>query len=545
MVNRFNENKLKEIFDLIIIGGGINGCGIARDASERGLKVLLLEKDDFASGCTSASSRLIHGGLRYLEYCEFDLVRESLKERELLLKNANHLVKPIELCIPIYKMDKRGYWIIKLGMTLYDLFSYDKSLSGHRMMSASDFIKHEPSVKKEGLIGGAVYFDSQVTYPERICVENIIMAKNNGAIVLNHVEVVDLSIQSNNISSIEIVDKLNGKKYKIIGKVIVNSSGPWVDSICGLTKLNVRKKIGGTKGSHIIIKQFKNGPKHAIYASAKSDNRPFFIIPWQRQNYYLIGTTDIPFHGNLNQLKADNNEIEYLIDEANNILDVKNINKNDILYSYSGVRPLPYVEGVSPSKITRKHIIFDHASDGIQNFISVVGGKLTTYRELSEQVVNLGLKKIDYKFIKSKTKNIALLGAVDGDFNDFIKLEIKKTKRKYGIDADIVEHLIDVYGGRYKEVLELTLTNNDLGYLLSSHSLDIRAQVYYSMKYEMAYTVTDVLLRRLSLGLSDNLGEDAVDYVLNQLKIFYQYSDSQIEQQKQQYYEEVVKLRKV
>lgn len=543
MISRLNENDLKKEFDLIVIGGGINGCGIARDASERGLKVLLLEKEDFGSGCTAASTRLIHGGLRYLEHCEFDLVRESLLERELLLKNAKHLVSPLELCIPIYKGSKRGCWLIKAGMILYDILSFDKSLPNHRMMSRDDFLKYEPSVKSENLIGAAIYYDTQVTYPERICIENILMAKQGGALLINHAEVTALNISDNKICSVEFVDHLSGVKSNVKGKIVVNASGPWVDELCSLCKKNIKKKIGGTRGSHIIVRKFVNGPSHAIYTSAKSDSRPFFIIPWQ--DYYLIGTTDIPVEGNINCLKAGKDEIKYLLNEANNILENINLTNNNILFSYCGVRPLPYISSslADPSKVTRKNIICDHREDGLENFFSVIGGKLTTYRNLSEQLVNLAYKKLNCDFVSTKTKTNPLIGNINSDLDTFKKSNLKKAQKKYDLDPEIIFHLMNVYGARYKNILDLTLQNKDLGRLLSSHALDIRAQVDYSIHNELAFTISDVLLRRTSLGLNEGLGQDAISEVAKKLQEYLNLSSGEIQKQVNDYSEKVLKLR--
>ena len=220
MINRINEMELKDEFDLVVIGGGINGCGIARDASMRGLRVLLLEREDFGAGCSAVPSRLIHGGLRYLEHFEFDLVRESLREREILLQNANHLVSPLRMSIPIYQGDKRSPFIVKIGMILYDLLSFDKSLPKHRMMSPGEFMKIEPGINSEGLKGAAVYYDAQVTYPERLCLENALMAKDHGAIVLNHAEVVGISVSGDRVSQVEFIDKLSGKTHTSRGKLI-------------------------------------------------------------------------------------------------------------------------------------------------------------------------------------------------------------------------------------------------------------------------------------------------------------------------------------
>ncbi|MBI3589961.1 MAG: glycerol-3-phosphate dehydrogenase/oxidase [Candidatus Melainabacteria bacterium] len=542
MIERFTENQLNKEFDLGILGGGTNACGMARDASERGLKVFLLEKVDFAYGASFANSRLRHGGLRYTEHFEFGLVRESLTERELSLKNENHLVKPLEFCLPIYRGDKRGYLLIKIGMIGYDLLSYDKSLPCHRMLSRADVIDYEPSLNQDRLVGAAIFYDAQVAFTERVCVENALMAKQHGAVILNHAEVVGINLEGNKISSIEFVDHLSNKRHKINAKMFVNASGAWIDKLCGLTGKNLKRIIGATKGSHIVVRQFDGGPKRALIIAAKSDGRPFFIIPWQ--DYYLIGTTDIPYEGDLDNVKITEDEINYLLKESNRVLKNKQLSKKDILYSYSGVRPLPYVSQADPGKVSRKAIFRDHTDDGIENLLSA-SGKLTTYRHLSEQVVDFVFDKLGYKFIPTTTKTVPLMGAVDGDIGAFKKREIKKCSKKYPLEPEVVSHLIDLYGKNYKEVIELTLKNNQLGYLLSSHGLDIRAQVGHALKKESAYTISDVLLRRLSLGLTEGLGEDAIDYVASELKSFYGYTDVQIQAQKDDYYNNIIKLRKV
>lgn len=545
MIQRINENQLSKEFDLIVIGGGINGCGIARDAAERGLKVLLLEKEDFGSGCTSASTRLIHGGLRYLEHYEFDLVRESLVERELLLKNANHLVSPLKLFIPVYKGDKRGPWLIKAGMLLYDFLSIGKSLPNHKIISRENFIKQEPGVNNKDLISAAEYYDAQVVFPERICLENILMARQNDALLLNHSKVINLELADNKILEIEFLDLLSQNKYKARGKIVLNASGPWVDSLCELMDRKIKQKISGTVGSHIFIRKFNGGPKNAIFALAKTDARPFFIVPWQ--GYYLIGTTDIPIEGEIDHLKISNSEINYLINEANNIFYPNKIAVDDIVFSYSGVRPLPFSiwNEMNPSKVTRRHIIFDHLEEGIDNFISIIGGKLTTYRNLSEIAVNLVYKKLNYKFVPCLTRTKPLLGNIDGEVEKYKKQEIKKVAKRHDIDPDILIHLINIYGKKYRSILDLSLKNQDLGRLLSSSSLDVRAQVVHAIQNELAYTISDILLRRTLLGLNEGLGKDAMPEVIKSLQLYLGLSNQDINKQISDYEDNVIKLRKI
>lgn len=542
MIDRNINKKISEEFDVIVIGGGINGTGVARDASERGLKVLLLEKNDFGSGCTSASTRLIHGGLRYLERFEFDLVKESLREREYLLKNASHLVRPVEFYLPVFKHDKRKLWFIRLGMHVYDYLGREKSLPSHKLLSTNEFSKNEPSINADNLVGGISYYDSQVLFPERLCIENILMASNNGAAIFNHAEVSAIKLENNLVKYVEFRDKLTNTIYTAKTKQLVNASGPWLDNLCNLAGKEIKQKLGGTKGSHIIVKPFANGPKHALLLTARSDNRPFFIIPWFE--YYLIGTTDIYYKGDLDKVKASNYEVEYLLKETNNVLRTRTITKDDILFSYSGIRPLPYSKDTKPGNVSRKHIIFDHTNDGINNFTSIIGGKLTTYRHISEEVVDNLFKKLGYPVKQCRTISVPLIGNIDSDFERYKKTQSSKAQKKYELDVDIVSHLIALYGKRYKYLLEITKKDPDTGRLLSSNALDIRAQVYFSLDEELAYTVSDVY-RRMSLGLRIGLGEDALSEVAKIVKGYYRLTENEINEQINDYYENVVNLRKV
>ncbi len=263
-------------FDLIVIGGCINGAATARDGALRGLKTILIEKGDFAGGTTSWSSRLIHGGLRYLEYFEFNLVRESLHEREVLLRNAPHLAKPVQMTIPIYRSGSRGYRIIQVGMVLYDVLSYDKSLPNHRMLSRQSTRQLFRAIDAEELAGSAQYYDGQAEHAERLCLENILDAQQAGATVLNYAQVEDIHLSNRRITSLICRDMLSDHRFEVTTHdktVVVNTSGPWVDEVCGLSESPISKsrKIGGTKGSHIIVDPFPGAPDSALYVEAKSD----------------------------------------------------------------------------------------------------------------------------------------------------------------------------------------------------------------------------------------------------------------------------------
>jgi glycerol-3-phosphate dehydrogenase len=277
-------------FDVVIVGAGINGAGIARDAAMRGLKVLLIDKGDVGGGTSAGSTRLIHGGLRYLEHFEFGLVRESLRERETLLRIAPHLVRPLAITIPIYKHSRRGRATIRAGMIAYDLLSWGKSLPRHRMQSVRETLSAMPGLDRDGLVGSAVYFDAQVEFAERLVVENVMAAIEHGARVRTYARVSELLIEEGLVAGVQLE---GDKTQQVRAKVVINAAGPWVDRLFDSSAVKNERLIGGTKGSHVVVAPFQGAPESAVYLEAVRDHRPFFIIPWN--GYYLIGTSDVRF----------------------------------------------------------------------------------------------------------------------------------------------------------------------------------------------------------------------------------------------------------
>ena len=370
--------------DVVIIGGGINGAGIARDAAMRGLKVLLIEKGEVGQGTTVASTRLIHGGLRYLEHFEFGLVRESLREREILLRIAPQLVRPLAMTIPIYKHSKRGRLTIRAGMILYDLLSWGKSLPSHRMLSRNETLNRWPGLNPEGLAGSALYYDAQVEFPERLVMANVLSAREFGAEVLTHTRVTKLVVEDGRVSGVEFTNEVAE------AGVIINAAGPWIDLVLERVAVKSPKLIGGTKGSHLVVPPFPGAPSNAIYLEARSDGRPIFIIPWNK--LYLIGTTDVRFEGDPDDVRCEQWEIDYLLSETNLALPGAHLTRNSIVDTYSGVRPLPVTSDKDEQSITRRHFIRQHPQ--LPNLLSIVGGKLTTYRSLAEECVDRIFQKL-------------------------------------------------------------------------------------------------------------------------------------------------------
>lgn len=392
-------------FDVIVIGAGINGAGIARDASMRGLKVLLVDKSDVGSGTTSASTRLIHGGLRYLEHFEFGLVRESLRERETLLKIAPHLVRPLPITIPIYKHSKRGRATIRAGMIAYDLLSAGKSLPRHRMLSRAETLKQLPGLNPQGLLGSALYFDAQIEFPERLVLENVLAAREHGAEVFTYAPVTNLVVEGALVSGVEFVCE-DGQRHFARGDIVVNAAGPWVDRVLERAPLESPRLIGGTKGSHIVVPVFPGAPQNAIYLEAQSDRRPFFIIPWNGN--FLIGTTDVRFEDDPDEVRCELWEIDYLLAETNRAFPSAQLTREQILFTYSGVRPLPRTGDKDEQSITRRHFIREHPQ--AKNLLSIVGGKLTTYRSLAEECVDLIFRKLGRQASPCTTAETVLPG---------------------------------------------------------------------------------------------------------------------------------------
>jgi glycerol-3-phosphate dehydrogenase len=495
-------------FDVIVIGAGINGAAVARDAAMRGLKVLLLDKGDISSGTTQWATRLIHGGLRYLQYYEFALVRESLKDREELLRMAPHLVKPLGFLVPVYDYMSRGKLMVQAGMMAYDALSYDKSLERHHIYDREQTLERYPGLNPEGLKGAAFYYDAQVEYAERIPVENAISAHENGAVVLTYTKVDRIVVEDGRATGVEFENLLGGGRYSAHAPVILNMAGPWVDEVLGGMNRAEERMIGGTKGSHLVVDPFPGAPQTALYVEAQEDGRPYFIVPWNGR--YLIGTTDIRYEDDLDYVEASEEEIQYLIEETNRVIPEANLTRGDVLFTYSGVRPLPYQPEGAEGGVTRRHLLYDHVEKDpkIEGLISTIGGKLSTYPTLAREMVDEVYKKLGRKAPKSRTDKWPLPGSDTKDFEAFTA-EFKATS---GLTEELAERLLKVYGVRAPEVLDEAGDDHSLRVPLSpSPTVEtglLGAEVLYAFRREMAQTLSDVLLRRTMVGLGPRVALD-------------------------------------
>jgi len=492
-----------EHFDVAIIGAGVNGAGIARDAALRGLRVIIFDKNDMCSGTSAISSRLIHGGLRYLEYAEIPLVYESLHERRCLRRIAAHLVKPLRISIPIFSGARRGPLLIRLGMIAYDVLSFNKRLPRHDMLDRDEIKRAEPGLCDEGLLGAARYFDAQVTFAERLVLENLLAARAAGAVIKTYCEVREIRTCDGAVDTIRYRDQ-SGDESEIGVDAIVNASGPWVDEVLRTAPGTSQRFVGGTKGSHIIVNRFAGAPKDAFYVEAAADGRPFFIIPWNNQ--YLIGTTDIRYDASLDRIRASRAEVDYLLAETNRVFPDAGLEISDINFAYAGVRPLPYRKKGPESAITRRHIIKVNRKIA-KGLISIIGGKLTTYRNLGEQTVDRLAKILRRKLPECRTRDTLLPGAWGID-----RAREQLSASKF-VSEQATERLLSIYGGRAARVLEMAIAEPTLATSLDPAEKYLQAEVVFAIREEFATTLEDIVFRRIMAGFDADQGRPLYDAI--------------------------------
>ena len=484
-------------FDVAVIGGGIIGAGIARDAALRGLRVGLFEKRDFGSGTTAGSTRLIHGGLRYLEMLDFRLVRMDLRERETLLRIAPHLVRPLEFIMPFYRSSLFYRAKMRIGMKLYDLLSYDKSLPPHRFLSAAELKELEPNLRQQGLQGAAVYFDAQVNSPERLCLENIIDAREHGAVTFNYAEVTGALRIGDSIQGVRVRDLLSNDKaeVEVKSRIVINASGAWFDGVAGILTSPESQQIRTTKGVHITCPPVTN---HAIVVFSSIDGRLMFVIPWL--GYSWIGTTDTDFKDDPATVQANTEDVDYTLRSVKEYFPT--LESERIYFSNAGVRALVKEKG-SESSVSRMHRIADGATSGASNLISVLGGKITGYRAIAEEATDAVCAKLNVK--ASCQTAVTPLPGTRGDRS----IRDSANATTAGMPQEAVAHLFNLYGNRATEVINLAAESQDLYELLSPHAADIAAQIVFAAREEQCMRLVDFLLRRTLLGFSEDQGQSA------------------------------------
>lgn len=498
-----------ETYDILVIGGGVSGATVAWDAALRGFKVALVEKRDFASATSAASSKLIHGGLRYLQNGEIRLVRESLAERRIWERIAPHMVDPLPFLIPVYH-SWREKWKLRIGLTLYDILSLDrtwlddpsKRLPGHRWVSPKEAISYAPDLSPEGLKGALVYFDCQTYAPERLALECILGAAEKGASVANYAEVTRFLIDGEVVRGAEVRDTISGETHTLRADVTINATGPWADLVLKKAEGDrASKHLLRSKGIHIITRALS--PTHAFTLQASDGH--LFVMPWRGKT--LIGTTDTAFRDNPDEVGVTEADIAIILNRMKEAMPRAHITRADVLYAYAGLRPLIDKDGDPTNNdvqetytASRAAEVADHeAEGGLAGLISALGGKWTTSRDMAKRVVDLAVEKLQFKPEEAPqcvTATTPTLGGAIGFTADFFK---GLKDRHPGWDEETLDHLGKLYGARAEDVIALAEAEEARA-TLSTDQPSIEAEVLFAIRREMALTLPDVLLRRTEIG---------------------------------------------
>jgi glycerol-3-phosphate dehydrogenase len=476
-----------ERFHAIVIGGGINGVAIARECARAGRRTLLIEQHDFAAGTTSRATRIIHGGLRYLEHGELGLVRESLLERRRLLQERSHLVHPIHFFLALDRNSGRSALAIRAGLWLY------RHLGGRIQMESSPKEKQ----RLERLLDSGRqwsifdYEDAQCEFPERLVAEWLVEAMEAKAVVRNHCQVLAVDVRHRRVVGVLLRDELSGKEERVEATWIVNATGPWADRVCQRSRIHTQHPmLGGVRGSHIVLPRFAGAPEAAVYTEAV-DKRPIFVVPWNEQ--ILVGTTEVADATDPGKVQASPQEIDYLFRSLLNLFPKVEFQQGDIRYAFAGVRPLPFAPKENASAVTRKHYLHDHADDGAEHMISVIGGKLTTAAELARQCgAKIGAQRQTATRVSmASAKSVELL-------LDQWVIEIGNAG---GISEATARGIVEWHGKRALDISRIAKRGPELRAPLCSHSEHIVAEAVDAFGAECAVTLGDVLLRRVPVAL--------------------------------------------
>lgn len=480
-------------YDLIVIGGGVTGAGIALDASLRGLKVLLLEKKDFAWGTSSRSTKLIHGGLRYLKQFEFGLVREVGMERAIVYKNARHLVRPEKMLLPIVKNGSLGKTMTSLGLWVYDFLAGVSKEERRRMIDKPTTKEAEPLLRDDILLGGGLYYEYR-TDDARLTISLMKSAVEAGAVCLNYTEVKSFIYNSaGKIDGLMVDDVLSGGSITFKGAKVVNAAGPWVDTLRKIETTDPdsaapKKRLHLTKGVHLVFKRERVPLQQSAYFDVK-DGRMIFAIPRGDNTY--IGTTDTNYKGEIDSPNTTKDDVGYLISATNEMFPSLALKPSDVISTWSGLRPLIHEEGKDPSELSRKDEVF-HSKGGL---ISIAGGKLTGYRKMAQRIVDLVCKELSIKE-KCSTKVYRLAGA-EFDSEEAIALFTDRSldeSKQASISPNAVRFWVNLYGTRASEIIERcyeTVPNFE-----NPEDRALFAEIWYCVNQEMTLTACDFFVRR-------------------------------------------------
>ena len=497
MVRQQHLQQLKDgnTFDLLVIGGGATGCGVALDAATRGLKVALVEKNDFSEGTSSRSTKLVHGGVRYLEMAvkkldrvQYNLVKDGLRERGILLKNAQHLSNRLPLVTPLYKWLDVPY--VFAGLKLYDILSGKQNIGHSRLLGRKEALRRFPRLKAEGLKAGVLYYDGQF-HDSRMALSLALTAEQHGATIANHVAVSGLCKEGEKITGAELTDSLTGDSWQLKAKGVINATGPFVDQIRMMDNPASPKILSASTGIHIVLDKSFAPPDTGLMIPETEDGRVLFVLPWE--GHALVGTTDEPAEvtDHPQPLEA---EIDYLLRHVTQYFNLK-VKKSDIKAVWSGLRPLVSdPKAADTAKLARDHVIEDSSS----GLLTIAGGKWTTYRKMALDTVDHALKQFNLSAPEPtcQTEQLPIIGSAN--YNEQGDLELSK---RFGFAADVASYLNRTYGDQAEQVAKLA-EGGDGVRLVKSHPV-LEAEVIYAVRHELAERVIDVLARRMPLALLD------------------------------------------
>lgn len=531
MIRLFDE-PLDKHYDIIVIGGGITGVSVAYEASTRGLKVALFEKGDFGEATSSATSKLIHGGLRYLKNLEFGLVRESLSERRILENIAPNFVYPMPFMIPTYSNLKNNKISLFIGMVLYDLLSLDKAwtwdktkkLRFHKTISAKRTRRFEPCIPEKKLTGSSIYYDCQNINPERLTLGILNSAISNGAKAANYAKVKSFINKKNKIEGVKVVDLLSNTEHEIRADLTINCTGPWTDIVLksASNENKTNHQIRRSEGIHIITKkQCKN---HAVLMMTK-EGRHVMMIPWR--NHTLIGTTDKEYNGHPDEYKVTKQSIQELLNEINANYDSEKLKFEDIQFTYGGLRPLVDNQTEASYESSRKYEIFDNSKDGLDGLITIEGGKYTTSRKLASSALKVVSKKLRRNLGKSITSKNYL---IDSDITNMESF-IKQLVLRYPLFSEAtINYVGRNYGLQCHTIFRLAMHDKPLAQVLTEDG-EILAEVVYVIKKEMAYTLSDIFFRRTGIGTLGYPGDQAFNKVVEIAKEHLNWDDQKTQEE--------------
>lgn len=479
-------------FDVLVVGGGITGAGIALDAVSRGLSVALVEMQDFAAGTSSRSTKLVHGGLRYLKQLQVDVVKETGREREIVYENGVHITTPKRMLIPFYKDGQFGPFTTSIGLKMYDNLADVKKSERRTMLKKAETLAKEPLLKQQGLKGGGDYVE-YLTDDARLSIEVLKKAVELGAVCLNYAKVEEFVYDDQKIVGAIVQDQISQKSWMLQANTVVNATGPWVDEMRKKDKINNNKKLRLTKGVHIVIDQSHFPLQQPVYFDT-SDGRMVFAIPRDGKSY--VGTTDTFYDDNPIKPVATDEDIKYLLETVHFMFPNVPVTKQHIESCWAGVRPLIYEEGKNPSEISRKDEIWESPT----GLLTISGGKLTGYRKMAETIVNKIVKRKQFKKAGSCiTAELSLSGAKGinpQNFDAYVHYKAQEGTR-YGLTFDDAYKLVSRYGTNIDHLYQIIHTLNVQEGNLQL-PLDIHAQLIYAMQSEMAYTPADFFVRRSS-----------------------------------------------